>query len=84
MEDFQHEIALEERIDALIDRATKRLIQIKAMKQMLGNLPKKGSLKLSIKNKTGRSDTIFRRRVHQPMPRMTDCENLRYGATAFW
>jgi hypothetical protein len=42
MEDFQHEIALEERIDAMIDRATKRLIQIKAMKQMLGQpSPKK-------------------------------------------
>ena len=47
MEDFQHEIALEERIDAMIDRATKRLIQIKAMKQMLGQpSPKKGSLRV--------------------------------------
>jgi hypothetical protein len=34
-EEFEREIALDERIDATIDRATKRLIQIKAMKQML-------------------------------------------------
>jgi hypothetical protein len=29
------ELALNERLDAMIDRAIKRLIQIKAMKQML-------------------------------------------------
>ena len=53
MEDFQHQVALEERIDAMIERATKRLIQSKAMKQMLGEAsPKKfeerklGSLKV--------------------------------------
>jgi hypothetical protein len=33
--------ALDERLNAMIDRATKRLIQIKAMKQMLGNAPTK-------------------------------------------
>jgi len=33
---FNQEIALDQRIDAMIDRAVKRLIQIKAMKQMLG------------------------------------------------
>jgi len=32
---FAHEIALEERIEAMIDRSFKRLIQLKAMKQML-------------------------------------------------
>jgi len=32
---FDREIALDERLNAMIDRATKRLIQIKAMKQML-------------------------------------------------
>jgi hypothetical protein len=32
---FKMELAVEERIDAMIDRATKRLIQTKAMKQML-------------------------------------------------
>lgn len=32
---FKKELALDERIDAMIDRAVKRLIQIKAMKQML-------------------------------------------------
>jgi hypothetical protein len=34
-EEFEREVALDERIDATIDRATKRLIHIKAMKQML-------------------------------------------------
>ncbi len=33
---FKQEIALDERLDAILDRAVKRLIQIKAMKQMLG------------------------------------------------
>jgi hypothetical protein len=33
---FKHELAAEERIDAMIDRAVKRLVQAKAMKQMLG------------------------------------------------
>jgi hypothetical protein len=33
---FKQELALDERLDAMIDRAIKRLIQIKAMKQMLG------------------------------------------------
>jgi hypothetical protein len=32
---FKQELALDERLDAMIDRAVKRLIQIKAMKQML-------------------------------------------------
>jgi hypothetical protein len=38
---FDRAIAVEERINAMIDRATKRLIQIKAMKQVLGHAPKK-------------------------------------------
>ncbi len=33
---FNQELALDQRIDAMIDRAVKRLIQIKTMKQMLG------------------------------------------------
>ena len=33
---FKSQLALEERLDAMIDRAVKRLIQTKAMKQMLG------------------------------------------------
>jgi hypothetical protein len=33
---FKQELALDERLDAMIDRAVKRLIQTKAMKQMLG------------------------------------------------
>jgi hypothetical protein len=38
---FERAIMLDERLNAAIDRATKRLIQIKAMKQMLGHAPKK-------------------------------------------
>jgi hypothetical protein len=33
---FKQELALDERLDAMIDRAVKRLVQAKAMKQMLG------------------------------------------------
>jgi len=33
---FENEVRLDERLDIMIDRAVKRLIQIKAMKQMLG------------------------------------------------
>jgi hypothetical protein len=32
---FKQELALDERLDAMIDRAVKRLVQMKAMKQML-------------------------------------------------
>ena len=35
LEDFKNEIALEERIGAMINAAVKRLVQNKAMKQML-------------------------------------------------
>jgi hypothetical protein len=38
---FDRAIALDERLNAMIDRAIKRLIHIKAMKQMLGHTPKK-------------------------------------------
>jgi hypothetical protein len=38
---FDRDIALDERINAMIDRATKRLIQIKATKQMLRLAPTK-------------------------------------------
>ena len=34
---FNQELALDERLDAIIDRAVKRLIQIKAMKPMLAD-----------------------------------------------
>jgi hypothetical protein len=36
-EAIKHDIGVEERIDAMIDRAIKRLVQTKAMKQMLGS-----------------------------------------------
>src|SRR5262245_31862490 len=39
---FQVEVAVTERLDAMIDRAIKRLIQTKAMKQMLGPLSPNG------------------------------------------
>jgi hypothetical protein len=38
----KHELAVEERIDAMIDRAVKRLVQAKAMKQMLGTSSSNG------------------------------------------
>jgi hypothetical protein len=42
-DDFKHELAVDERIDATIDRAIKRLIQTKSMKQIL-DLPQMRSL----------------------------------------
>lgn len=35
---FNRELVLDERLDAMIDRAVKRLVQTKAMKQALGQL----------------------------------------------
>jgi hypothetical protein len=40
---FKQELALDERLDAMIDRAVKRLIQTKAMKQMLGSVARNPS-----------------------------------------
>jgi len=34
---FKQELAMEERLDGMIDRALKRLVQAKAMKQMLAS-----------------------------------------------
>jgi len=42
-DDFKNEIALEERIDAMIDRAVKRLVQAKAAKEMLRTSSPQGS-----------------------------------------
>jgi hypothetical protein len=53
-DDFKHEIALEERIDATIDRLIKRLIQIKAMKQILGQ-------QTSVDHKSSRLDSAAAR-----------------------
>ena len=39
---FKQELAMEERLDAMIDRAVKRLVQAKAMKQMLASPALKG------------------------------------------
>jgi hypothetical protein len=36
-DEFKNELGLMERLDMMADRAVKRLIQIKAMKQMLGS-----------------------------------------------
>jgi hypothetical protein len=38
---FERAIAIDERLNAMIDRAIKRLVQIKAMKQVLDHAPKK-------------------------------------------
>jgi hypothetical protein len=38
---FERAIAIDERLNAMIDRAIKRLVQIKAVKQMLDHAPKK-------------------------------------------
>ena len=43
---FQRAIAVDERLNAMIDRATKRLIQIKAMKQALGHAPKEAKVEV--------------------------------------
>jgi len=38
----KHELAVDERLDAMIDRAVKRLMQAKAYKQMLGSTSANG------------------------------------------
>jgi hypothetical protein len=38
-DDFRHELAVDERIDAMIDRAIKHLVQTKGMKQILDRSP---------------------------------------------
>jgi hypothetical protein len=38
-DEFGEELAIDERLEAMIDRAIKRLIQLKAMKQILGQAP---------------------------------------------
>jgi hypothetical protein len=47
---FKQELALDERLDAMIDRAVKRLIQTKAMKQMLEQVPSNKERGLSQKS----------------------------------
>jgi hypothetical protein len=60
---FRQELALDERLDAKIDRAVKRLVQIKAMKQMLGQT---GALRTDNQpNEIGRRP-ITRRADNQP------------------
>ena len=44
----KHELAVDERIDAMIDRAIKRLVQAKAFKQMLGSTSANGRGESSI------------------------------------
>jgi hypothetical protein len=51
---FNQELALDERLDAMIDRAVKRLIQIKAMKQMLGAASADEGQQKRIETKTAR------------------------------
>jgi hypothetical protein len=64
-DDFKDEIAVEERIDAMIDRAVKRLVQAKAMKQMLGTSSSNGgsdrTKKLPINNSDGSAKLAVKR-----------------------
>jgi hypothetical protein len=55
---FQQELTLDERLDVMIDRAVKRLIQIKAMKQMLDQTSagRSADQPKRIESKTARSD----------------------------
>jgi hypothetical protein len=51
---FKHELALDERLDAMIDRAIKRLIQTKVMKQMPGHASTTGGDDQAKKIQNGR------------------------------
>ena len=55
---FQQELTLDERLDVMIDRAVKRLIQMKAMKQMLDQTSagRSADQPKRIESKTARSD----------------------------
>jgi hypothetical protein len=55
---FQQELTLDERLDVMIDRAVKRLIQVKAMKQMLDQTSagRSADQPKRIESKTARSD----------------------------
>jgi hypothetical protein len=52
---FKSQLALDERLDAMIDRAVKRLVQTKAMKQMLGQTSTKHSDERPAKNRRTRT-----------------------------
>ena len=61
-----HELAVDERIDAMIDRAVKRLVQTKAMKQMLvSTSPRGGDDQPPKKNPTGKPQGSGRALNHQ-------------------
>jgi hypothetical protein len=53
---FKLELALDERLDAMIDRAIKRLIQTKAMKQMLDHTSQNGGDDQPKRIQNGKSD----------------------------
>jgi hypothetical protein len=60
-----HELAVDERIDAMIDRAVKRLVQIKATKQMLvGTSPPAGG---DLRKKIQSGETARADRARQPL-----------------
>jgi hypothetical protein len=61
-----HELAVDERIDAMIDRAVKRLVQTKAMKQMLvSTSPRGGDDQPPKKNPNGKPKGSGRALNHQ-------------------
>jgi hypothetical protein len=61
-----HELAVDERIDAMIDRAVKRLVQTKAMKQMLvSTSPRSGHDQPPKKNLNGKPKGSGRALNHQ-------------------
>jgi hypothetical protein len=61
-----HELAVDERIDAMIDRAVKRLVQTKAMKQMLvSTSPRGGDDHPPKKNPNGKTKGSGRALNHQ-------------------
>jgi hypothetical protein len=65
---FKHELALDERLDAMIDRAIKRLIQTKAMKQMLGHASGTGGDDQAKKIQNGRAGGSAKIINHEALP----------------
>ena len=64
-EAFERELAIDERLDAMIDRAIKRLIQIKAAKQALGLARPAVVLDQPTKNVAARSSERVKRSARQ-------------------
>ena len=65
---FQKELAMEERLDAAIDRAVKRLVRAKAMKQMLAS----PSLNRQLNGKAQQPKRISASNRAEPQPSTPD------------